>query len=306
MRINSENISQIMTFLSVVDAGSFTSAARHLGVTQPTVSRHIKSLEERLGTRLLTRSTRVLKLTNEGRQFYEDMSRVFGMLETATSAASAQGMSVSGRLRVGAPVAYGLAQILPRLPKLMEQWPQLDVDLEFSDDTVDLVEDGIEVSIRIGQSRDLSLVSKKIGETRRIAVASPGYLQKFGAPQHPSELQHHQCVIYTRLAHPTKWLFRCPNSETDIVAMVSGRVYVNTSDANKIAAQGGLGIAIVPEWLLGEGPEQLGLTQVLPTFEPEAIPINAIFPSQKLLSSRARTFIDFMASELRGEVKEAV
>ena len=148
MRINSENISQIMTFVSVVDAGSFTSAAKHIGVTQPTVSRHIKSLEERLGTRLLTRSTRVLKLTNEGKQFYDDMSKVFGMLETATSTASAQGMSVSGRLRVGAPVAYGLAQILPRLPKLLEQWPQLDVELEFSDDTVDLVEDGIEVSIR--------------------------------------------------------------------------------------------------------------------------------------------------------------
>lgn len=143
-------------------------------------------------------------------QFYEDMSKVFGMLETATSTASAQGMSVSGRLRVGAPVAYGLAQILPRLPKLMEQWPQLDVELEFSDDTVDLVEDRIEVSIRIGQSRDLSLISKKIGQTRRIAVASPSYLQKYGAPQHPSDLEHHQCIIYTRLAQPTKWLFRCP------------------------------------------------------------------------------------------------
>ncbi|MCB1490220.1 MAG: LysR family transcriptional regulator [Rhodobiaceae bacterium] len=296
--MNAGLLEHIKTFVRAVETGSFTAVAQEQQQSQPTVSRQISALEEHLGVRLMQRTTRALTLTDEGRTYYEHARALLEAVEAASAAVRPGEAAVTGQLRIAAPLAFARLHLMPRMKRFLADHPDLTTDWVLGDRPVDLVEEGIDIAIRIGQITDQSLIARRIGAMRRVTVATPDYWTRNGRPTHPEELEDHDCIVYTGLSTVNEWHFTGLDGAPRVVR-VKGRIRVSVSEGMRSALLEGLGVAVVPTWLLADELETGVLQRVLTDYEPASMPIQAVTPSRRLVPPRVRAFSDFLAAEFR-------
>ena len=286
-------------FVRVVEAGSFSAAARLIPMPLTSVSRQVAALEQRLGTQLLRRTTRQLSLTDEGRLVYDRAKSVISEMRELESALSTERSEPSGRIRISAPVLIGTLQIAPRLPKFLAHHPLMQVDLLLIDRAVNLIEENIAVAVQIGRLEDSSLAARKLAQIRMIVCAAPTYLERRGTPATPDDLPQHDCLVFSQTPGPTDWNFQTAKGRTRF--KVEGRLCINNLDALVAAAIGGAGIVRVPSWLVAADLSSGRLKSFLTEYERPATPVHAVFEHAKLSSSRIRSFVDFLVSEWSGQ-----
>jgi DNA-binding transcriptional LysR family regulator len=284
------------TFVRVVEAGSFTAVATEQNTTQPTISRQVAALEEHLGARLLTRTTRALALTDDGQAFYERALRVLESLAEAENAVGRRRGKPSGILRIALPVVLGRLQVVPRLHIFMARYHDVSVDVIMSDTVTDLIEEGVDLAIRVGEITDPGLVARRIGVVRRVTVASSGYLKANEPPRVPQDLEHHQCIVFTRLATVHHWHFE--SVDGPISVEVKGRFRADNSEAVREGVLSGLGVAVIPAFAFTDEIEKGRVRVLLEAFEPKRLPLHAVYPSRRFVPLKVRTMIDFLAHEL--------
>jgi DNA-binding transcriptional LysR family regulator len=301
--MNTGLLEHIRTFVRAVETGSFTAVAGEQGQSQPTVSRQISALEDHLGVRLMQRTTRALTLTDEGRSYY---AHARGLLDAVEEAALAvrPDATVRGVLRIAAPLAFARLHLMPRMSRFLRTHPDLRTDWVLGDRPVDLVEEGVDLAIRIGRVTDHGLIVRKIGQMRRVTVARPDYFAKAGRPLHPNDLTAHDCIVYTGLATVDEWHFAGPDN-APIVVKVSGRIRVSASEGMRSALLEGLGLAVCPTWLFTDEIDTGVLEQVLNDYEPAPLPIQAVYPSRRLVPPRVRAFVDYLVEEFRADARLA-
>jgi DNA-binding transcriptional LysR family regulator len=284
----------------VAETGGFSTVARELGTSQPTVSRTVAALEGHLGARLLHRSTRAVTLTDDGRQFYQAALHALGAVAEVEGVVGYRRGRPSGLLRLGMPVAFGRLNVAPRIGAFLERYPDVAVELAMSESAVDLVEEGIDLTIRIGRVSDPALITRRLGTTRFATVAAPAYLERHGEPRTPHDLAGHQCVVYTPVARDNRWVFQSAGAEP-IEITVESRFLANNSEAVCEAAIAGAGIAIVPVWLFRDERRRTTLRCILTGYEPRPLPIHAVYPSRRHIAPKVRAMIDFLAETFRDD-----
>jgi DNA-binding transcriptional LysR family regulator len=301
--MNTGLLEHIRTFVRAAETGSFTAVAEEQGQSQPTVSRQIAALEDHLGVRLMQRTTRALTLTDEGRSY---LAHARGLLDAVEEAALAvrPDATVRGVLRIAAPLAFARLHLMPRMAAFLAAHPDLRTDWVLGDRPVDLVEEGVDLAIRIGRVTDQGLIARRIGLMRRVTVARPDYFARAGRPAHPRDLVEHDCIVYTGLATVDEWQFVDP-SGSPLAVRVSGRVRVSASEGMRSALLEGLGIAVCPTWLFTDEIETGVVERVLHDYEPAALPIQAVYPSRRLVPPRVRAFVDFLAAAFRADPRLA-
>jgi len=282
-------------FIRVAETRGFSVVAREIGSTQPTISRGVLALEEHLGVRLLNRSSRAVTLTDDGREFYGAALRALEAVAEAEASVGRRRGQAGGLLRLGSSVAFGRLHIAPRIAQFLDLHPDVEVELVMNDAFVDLVGEGLDLAIRIGELEDPALVAHRIGTTRRVTVASSEYLARRGTPATPVELREHECLVYTRLATGNRWYFNGPQGP--LAVAVRGRFRADNSEAVREAVIGGVGIAVVPVWMFTDEITSGRVRIILEAFEPRRLPIHAVYPSRRHLPAKVRAMIDFLAAE---------
>lgn len=285
----------IETFVRVVDARSFSAVAREERTTQSAISKQVQALEAQVGARLLVRSTRSHALTEAGQLFYERCLQVLDTLEEARLEVHRAEHDISGRLRVAAPVAFGRLHIVPRLPAFYAQYPKIKIHLQLDDNFVDLAAGGIDVAFRVGELKDSRLIARRIGTAHRATLAAPAYLAAHGEPQHPNDLLHHNCLIYTELATLNEWQFRSANGQAHTVR-VGGNFESNSSEAIRQAVCEGMGLSFSPLWLYGDDIRAGRVKPVLTRFQAEPMPMNVVFQPSRRPSLKVKCFVDHFAA----------
>jgi DNA-binding transcriptional LysR family regulator len=284
------------TFVRTVEAGSFTAVARDLNSSQPTISRQIAVLEDHLGCVLFQRTTRALTLTDDGRVFYAHAQRTLEAAQEAESAVGRRRSKPSGVLKLACAGVFGRLHIVPRLKRFRARYPEIDIALMMSDGFSDLVEEGIDLAIRVGPIDGAALITRRIGLSRRVAVASPDYVAAHGRPQHPRDLEQHECVVYDKLLAGAHWNFVTPDGPVSVA--VKGSIHVNNTEGVRAAILHGLGIGYVPVWHFADGETVDGRVEVLlGDYETDAQPISAVYPSRRFLAPKVRAMIDFLVTE---------
>jgi DNA-binding transcriptional LysR family regulator len=278
-------------FVRATETGSFSAVARELEIGQPNVSRYIAALERRLGTRLFHRSTRKLTLTPEGERYYEDIRRAMDAIAEADSNARGED-EPSGLLRIACPASLGRDHVLPMMKSFLERYPQVKIDLQVSDRFIDLVQEGVDLAIRIGNLQDSALRARRIGTAERVCVASPEYLALHPAPQVPQDLERHDCLLYTLLSSGRTWTFKV----SDVV--VSGRFMADTPDGIYRGALDGLGVAYAPVWLFEKAVLDGRLQLLLLEHLGSPAPIHIVYSAKRLVPRRASAFMNFVAEEV--------
>ncbi|MCK3776521.1 LysR family transcriptional regulator [Ensifer sesbaniae] len=282
-------------FLAVVEEGDFSAAARRLHMTPSAVSKIIGRLEARLGVRLLQRSTRSISLTSEGSAYAESARRILGDIEDAEFAIQ-PGAEPRGRLRVSLPSAFGHRLIVPMLPDFIERYPEIDLELDFSDAIVDLMNGDADVAIRVAAQSDSTLVTRRLASNRRVICAAPGYLERHGVPKTPDELQRHVCLAITAHGRLNVWEFHDGSSRHAI--RVRGSVEANSTEALRRLALAGIGIVRLSEILVGDDIRAGLLVPLLTDCNhAEAEPITVVYPHRRFLPPRVRVFVDFLAEQ---------
>ena len=286
----------------IVEAGSFTAAAEKMGQSKSAVSKQVTRLEQRLGAQLIARTTRRLNLTEVGQAFYERCRRIIAEAEEAELAVTHLQERPRGRLRVTAPVSFGITHLARALPDFMAQFPEVKVFMDFSDRRVDILEEGFDMAVRIGVLEDSSLIAKRIAETRRPILASKDYWDRMGQPDHPKDLETHNCLIYTYLSAPNSWIFKDPDDPkgAGISVRVSGTLTSNNGNALAMAAAAGLGIVNSPTFICADSIRNGDLISALDAFEPDPIGIYALYPPNRHLSAKVRAFVDFLVARYSG------
>ena len=284
-------------FVEVVDQGSFTHAADRLGVSKSFVSKQISALEDHLGVRLLNRTTRKIATTDAGLAFYERARRILDDIDEAERAVMQLNTAPRGTLKISAPMTFGLQYLTPIATQFMCENDELTIDVDFSDRQVDVIDEGFDLAIRIGNLADSSFIAKKIADIRLVVCASPEYLERFGRPQKPADLASHKCMHYAYQASPNTWRFESEEGEVVHVA-VEGRFRANNGVALQEAARRGLGICILPDFIANEDLKRGTLVEVLSEWMPENRAIWALYPHNRHLSAKVRLFIDYLADQL--------
>lgn len=284
---------QMTIFVRAVEEGGFSAAARALGLTPSAVSKHISRLEDRLGMRLLNRTTRHINLTEEGQALYDRYARIVAEIEEAEEWAKASRGSVRGTIRAAATVAFAKYQVLPLVPEFLARYPELRLHLEVTDRSVDLVEEGVDVAIRFTeQLSDPSLVARRLAVNRRIVCAAPPYIEARGEPQKPEDLLKHNCLTLYTVSTFNEWEFEGPEGKR--VLHVSGSFETNSADALYHAALAGLGIARLSTYLVGPDLKAGRLVMLLPQYTHEKASILAVYPHRRHVSPKVRAFVDFL------------
>ena len=295
------SLSDMSVFAAVVETGGFTAAGRTLGLSKSAVSKQVARLEQRLGSRLLQRTTRRLSLTEAGAVFYEGCQRVLAEAEAAESAVTHLAGAVRGVLRINAPMSFGITHLAPMVAAFMERFPELEVELALNDRTVDLVEEGYDVGVRIGKLADSSLVARRLAPIRRAVCASPDYLAKHGSPTRPEELQGHRCLIYSYLDSPRNWRFRPTDPDQGRARRVSvaGPLESNNGSVLAEAAAAGQGIICIPVFIVCDELSDGRLVEILPDWiEEHDLTLYAVYPERRHLAPKVRAFIDFLAERI--------
>jgi DNA-binding transcriptional LysR family regulator len=298
-----ERLTAMETFVCVVESGSFSAAARLLNVGQPAVSKSIAQLEERLAVRLLLRSTRGLTPTEAGHAFYECAKRAIEEADEAEFAARGSAGALSGRLRVSAAVTFARIHILPRLQTILDRHPELNIDVVLDDENIDLLERGIDVTLRMGVLGDSNMTARKVTHGRRCVVGTPAWFAKAGEPRVPAHLLSHQAIVYEPSGGGSVWSFKRGDSETSVV--VAGRVRVNAAEGVRAAVLADMGVAIASEWMFTPELASGAVKRVLADWELPSIAPWAGFPSGRMVSAKARAFVAWV-EEIFGAFDTAV
>lgn len=284
---------EMRAFVAVVDAGSFVGGADALQLSKSVVSRVVSELEQRLGVRLLHRTTRRLSLTREGEVFHERCKDLLASLEAAETEITHHTGEVMGELRISAPVSFGLLQLAPLWPVFMARHPQLVLDVTLGDRLVDLVDEGFDLAVRIAQLNNSSLVTRRLATTRLVLCATPRYLLEQGPLQHPSELAHHPVFAYKLLATGEQWNFEGPDGP--VAVKINPRMRSTSGDTCCAAALQHQGLVLQPTFLVGHHLARGDLVEVLPQFRSTELGIYAVYPSRKQLAPKVRLMVDFLA-----------
>ncbi|MGR9461870.1 LysR family transcriptional regulator [Rhizobium leguminosarum] len=291
------NLGDLEIFAKVVSTGSMSLAGRALGFSPAVVSKRIKRLEDRLGTRLLQRTTRQISLTEAGQGFYDRVLGILAGLEEAEFYISGRSAQMHGTLKISAPTSFGRMHIAPHLKDFMEAHPELAINLVLTDEFSDIVGGGFDLAIRIAELTDSSLVARRLAPVRRLLCVSPDYLAAHGEPKHIEELKHHRCLP----AHNNDtWRLNGPDGALSL--RPEGMLITNSSEVIREAVIAGLGIALRSTWDIGEELKAGRLVQVLPAYEgSHNVALSAVYPSRQFLPAKVRLFIDYLA-ELYGPV----
>jgi DNA-binding transcriptional LysR family regulator len=297
----------VAVFVEVADHGSFAEAARRLGRSPAAVTRAVAELEARLGVRLLTRTTRAVSTTEAGERFLGGAKRVLADLDEIERAAAGEGTAPRGELRLTAPILFGRLHVLPIVTEFLDRFPDVRVALTLIDRPVDLVEEGLDVAVRIGALAESSAVATRVGAVRRIVVASPDYLAQRGTPQVPADLQAHAVVAFSGIAGVEHWVFR--EAAGDASVAIRPRLVVTTAEAAIDAAKAGFGITRVLSYQAAEDVARGSLLRVLPAYEGDDVPIHLVYPGGRHPPPKLRAFLDFTMPRLRrrcGAIERAV
>jgi DNA-binding transcriptional LysR family regulator len=294
--ITMNRLTSMETFVRVVDTGSFSLAARQLRIGQPAVSKTVAQLEDRLGVRLLLRSTHGLTPTEAGRSFYEHARSSIEAADEADMAARGAGANLSGRIRICAAVTFARLHVVPRLGAFLAEYPSLDVDIILDDRNTDLIEGGIDIALRMGQLTDSSLTARKLAECKRLVLDAPSYLETAGEPLVPADLAGHQTIVYDQRGGGTAWTFQQNGRQASVT--VGGRVRVNAAEGIREAVLSGLGLAIASEWMFSPELESGRVRPVLQDWSLPLLDLWAVFPTGRQASAKARAFVDFIERQL--------
>lgn len=291
-----DKLMQLRVFVRLAERGSFSAAGRDLRVTQSAVSKAVTALERTLGVRLANRSTRSVSLTEAGSRYYERCRQILADLDEADAAVGVSNLGTSGALKIAAPVPFGLMFVAPRVARFQARHAALKIDLDLNDRPLNLVEENIDVAIRLGHLTSPGLVARKLGDSPFVAVASPAYLSLRGTPRIPRDLAAHNCLAYTHQASPTVWTFEGGAAPHSVA--VGGNYRSNNLLALKDAAIAGIGIARLPLWMADAEIKAGALRMVLENFRLPAFGIHAVFPSASRIPPKVKLFVDFMQDEL--------
>jgi len=287
-----DRIDAMQAFVAVADLHGFAPAARKLGLSPSAVTRLVAALEDRLGARLLQRTTRQVALTDIGARYLERARRILADVEEAEGAAEGERTRPSGRLVVSAPVGFGRLHVSPVMSAYLKRYPEVSSELRLADRMINLVEDGVDLAVRIGHLADSTLVARHVGEMRRIVVASSGYLEAHGEPGTPEAISSHETIQFGATAAPPDWRFVRDGSEVRVTP--APRFITNSSDAAIQYAEAGGGLTRVMFYQAADALKRGRLRIVLAKFEQPPLPIHLIYPTSRLLSAKVRTFIDLV------------
>ena len=295
-----DQIHLMKVFVAVGELESFAAAARRLAISPAAVTRAVTALEEQLGVKLLLRTTRSVRLTEAGGRYLQDSRHILASIVEANEAAAGINAAPKGDLAVTAPILFGKKFVMPCIVRYLQQYPEVDVSAYFLDRVVNLVEEGMDVAVRIGQLPDSGLKALRVGRMRRLLCASPEYLERHGTPRHPSELQKHEVIAAGTLSPRTDWRFGAIDDPTLI--RMKPRLTVTSNDAAIAAASAGLGIARLLSYQVADEVAAGRLQVILAEYEEAPWPIHILHRESKYGSTKVRTFIDMLAEHLRSQV----
>ena len=287
------------TFIKVVDAGSMSAAADRMGVAKSAVSRRLKELEGHLGVELFHRTTRRLNLTDTGRTFYQQAVRILeDVLEAELATTQAHG-ELQGSLKIALPMSFGIMHMGPAINDFLQKHPKIEFDLDFNDREVDLIQEGFDLAIRIANLPDSSLIARRLAPIQQVVFASPDYLDNYGTPKSPDELQHHQCLAYSLINDHKTWRFQDNNSQ-EIKISITPHLKASVGEFLRDAAVNGQGISVLPTFIVYKEIENGALVPILTDYIPNPISAYAIYPQTRHLSQRVRQFVDFLVKRFEG------
>jgi DNA-binding transcriptional LysR family regulator len=287
---------ELVVFHSVVKHASYAKAAEDLALSHSGVSRIVTRLEERLGVRLVQRTTRKLSLTEAGTAFHARTSQILLDLADAEAELQTAQLRPRGTLKVTASVVFGQLYLGPLIPELLEHFPELSIDLSLTNRFVDLVDEGIDLAIRIGSLTDSRLIARRLCNNKRVLVATPGYLKQRGVPKAPADLKGHDAILFTAFARPREWRLIGPDGPLSV--NVSGRLATNNVEVASTAARQGLGITVGATLSVGKALLSGELVRVLPDYEFEPTAVFAVYPSARQLSTKVRATVDFLVERM--------
>ena len=292
-----DRITGIQLFIRIVESGSFSRAAEELHITQPTATKHVAALEQRLGARLLNRNTRGVSTTEIGTLYYDKCKTIQREVEEADNLASLLQSRVSGTLRISTSVAFGRRVLTPLVLAFMREHADISIDLSFDDRYVNLVEQGVDIALRMGRLADSALGSRYLGMNPWLVAASPSYLARRGEPRTPDDLSGHACLVYSSVQGDDRWQFSDAQGRA-VAVQVQGPLRSNNLSAVLAAARAGLGVAVLPWYVARESMAEGSIQSVLLGFALPAQELHAVYPSPKLVPSKVATFIGFLQNRL--------
>jgi DNA-binding transcriptional LysR family regulator len=297
-----DRLAAMETFVRVIESGSFSKAARLMRIGQPAVSKTVAQLEERLGVKLLARTTRGLTATEAGQNFYDRAKRVLEDADEADLAARGAGAGLTGRLRISAAVTFARLHIVPRLPEFLAAHPGLDIEVVLDDRSIDLVHDGIDIALRMGELADSALTARRIARSRRMVVATPAYWKKAGMPLVPVDLLTHDHVTYSRGGGGEVWTFRKGGEQSTVT--LRGRLSFSAAEGVRAAVLADGGVAVGSRWMFTTELADGTVKAVLTDWELPATDLWAVLPAGRVATTKARTFIAFVERLLNGQAPE--
>jgi DNA-binding transcriptional LysR family regulator len=297
-----DRFDNMRVFAKVVESGSFTGAAARLGISASMVSQHVKELEERLGVRLLNRTTRKVSLTETGRAYYERCTRLLADLEETEEAVSDMHAAPRGELRVNATPSFGILQLAPAIADFTERFPAISVELMLSERIVDLIDEGFDVAVWVGLLPDSSLIARQLAPCRMVVCGAPSYFEKHGIPRTPADLTAHNCLTVSGnvLAYYRAWHLTAADGTVLNISPI-GSLRTNSGAVLKVAALAGHGLVCLPTYLVGDALQSGRLVTVLDDYTAPPLTLRALYPHNRHLSAKVRAFVDFLAARFGRE-----
>jgi DNA-binding transcriptional LysR family regulator len=289
-----DRLRSMQIFVEVARAAGFTAAATRLGLSRAQVSKSVMQLEQHLGTRLFNRTTRRISLTDVGKAYLERCIDILQDIDETEAIAAAQTREPRGRLTISAPTSFGILHLQQALPAYLRQHPQVQVSINLADRFIDVVDEGFDLVIRIAELEDSTLIARRLAPCQRLVCAAPAYLQQHGVPQVPQDLALHRCLVYSNELKPDTWRLQGPGGIESV--RVNGPVCADNGDILRASAVAGLGVTLLPTFIVGTDLQAGRLQQVLADYCPPTISIYAVYPSRRYLSARVRSFVDFLAA----------
>ncbi|MBS7807792.1 LysR family transcriptional regulator [Variovorax sp. PCZ-1] len=290
-----DKFKEMQSFVAVAESGSFVKAADELETSKAAVSRYVAQLEERLGVRLMNRTTRRLSLTDEGHAFLAHCKETLSLIEDAEEEIQSKRNNATGLVRINAPVSFGILHLAPLWGKFTQLYPQVKLDVTLSDRVVDLVDEGFDIAIRVARLPSSTLISRKLASTSLVVCASPKYLKGKSKPSHPRDLKDHSIISYSYLATGDEWVFQGPEGE--IRVKTQPQIHTNNGDTCRSVALTHQGIIMQPNFIVSRDIQNGDLVELLPQFKSAELGIYAVYPSRKLVSKRIRVLVDFLVKE---------